>query len=174
MDEIKGLEFLLNAFREVLKILPSCRLVIAGDGAYDKYIKASQDICTKISYTGLLNKIQLYEVYQIADVGVIPSLYESFGYVAVEMMMHGLPIVATATSGLNEVVDDYCGLKIPIIEHPDRVEIDINLLAEKIIYLLQNPTEAERISKNARKRYLEKYASSVFRENMLDFYRSLF
>jgi glycosyltransferase involved in cell wall biosynthesis len=109
----------------------------------------------------------------MADIGVTPSLFEPFGYVAVEMMMHGLPIVTTATSGLNEIVDDSCGLKVPIMKHPDKVEIDTDLLAEKIVYLLQHPVEAKRMGRNGRKRYLEKYDSSVFKQNMTAFYRSL-
>ena len=124
-------------------------------------------------FTGFLEKHELYELVQIADIGVVPSLYEPFGYVAVEMMMHGLPVVAAATSGLNEVVDDSCGLKIPIIEYPDKVEIDTDLLADKIIYLLQHPEEAKQIGLNGRKRYLKEYSSEVFRKNMLNFYNSL-
>ena len=107
-------------------------------------------------------------------VGVVPSLFEPFGYVPVEMMMHELPIVATATSGLNEVVDESCGLKVPLIVSPDSVEIDTSLLAQKIVYLLQNPKEAKRLGKNGRKRYLEKYSSEVFGKNMIAFYKSLF
>ena len=109
-----------GAFRNVLNSCPQSRLVITGNGDFSKYIKESQDIRTKIIYTGMLEKAQLYEWYCFADVGVIPSLFESFGYVAVEMMMHGLSIAATATSGLNEVVDDTCGLKVPVNEHPDK------------------------------------------------------
>ncbi|MFR6418115.1 MAG: hypothetical protein ACLUOK_10465 [Parabacteroides distasonis] len=37
-----------------------------------------------------------------------------------------------------------------------------------MVYLLQNPEEAKRLGKNGRKRYLEKYSSEVFRENMID------
>lgn len=174
MDEIKGLSYLIKAFRELLKTYPKCRLVIAGDGAYNQYTNESLGICTRITYTGLLEKSQLYEWYRVADVGVIPSLYEPFGYVAVEMMMHGLPVVATATSGLNEVVDDTCALKVPIIEYPDKVEVDTDLLADKILYLLQQPAEAKKIGRNGRKRYQKKYSSEVFRRNMLQLYESLY
>lgn len=174
IEEIKGLTYLIRAFREVLQKFPICRLIIVGNGYYDIHMKVAKEICTKITFTGLLEKKELYELYQIADVGVVPSLFEPFGYVAVEMMMHELPIVATATSGLNEVVDDCCGLKIPIIEHSDRIEIDSNLLAEKIIYLLEHPDKARKMGQNGRKRYLSEYSSEVFRRNMLNFYTSLY
>ena len=174
LDEVKGLKYLLYAFRDVLSTYPQSRLVIAGSGTFDSYIKKSQEICTRITYTGILDKAQLYEWYCLSDVGAMPSLYEPFGYVAVEMMMHGLPIVATTTSGLNEVVDESCGLKVPVVEHADSVEIDTKLLADKIIYLMRHPKEAKNIGQNGRKRYLNKYSSEVFGENMLDFYRSLY
>jgi glycosyltransferase len=173
IDKVKGLSYLITAFRKVLEKIPGCRLMIAGSGHYDAYFRESKEMCTKITFTGLLEKKDLYEIYQMADVGVVASLFEPFGYVAVEMMMHGLPIVATATSGLNEVVDDTCALKVPVIEHPDRVEIDTDLLAEKIPYLLQHPKEAKQMGRNGRKRYLQYYTSDIFRENMVELYHSL-
>ena len=174
MDEAKGLTYLIKSFRDVLRVYPRSRLVIAGEGAYDKYTKETQDVCTRISYTGFLDKPQLYEWYRLADVGVIPSLFEPFGYVAVEMMMHGLPILATATSGLNEVVDKVSGMKIPIIQFFDKVEVDTELLAKKIVYLLGHPEMAKRLGNNARKRYKNQYSEKVFHKNMLNFYQSLF
>jgi len=174
IDEIKGVSYLIKAFRKVLDEFPNCRLILAGNGKYDMFIQEAKAICTKITFSGLLDRKDLYELYQIANIGVVPSLYEPFGYVAVEMMMHGLPIVASATSGLNEVVDDSCGLKVPIIEYPDRVEIDPDLLAERIIYLLQHPTKAKQMGQNGRKRYLNKYTSEIFRQNMMKLYESLY
>lgn len=124
--------------------------------------------------TGFVDQTSLFELYRLADVGVVPSLFEPFGYVPVEMMMHELPIVATATSGLNEVVDESCGLKVPLIVSPDSVEIDTSLLAQKIVYPLQNPKKRNDSGSNGRKRYLEKYSSEVFGKNMIAFYKSLF
>lgn len=135
-DEIKGILFLIKAFRNVLKIYSNCRLIMAGSGNYDICFQEAKDICTKITFTGLLNKKDLNEIYQIADIGIVPSLFEPFGYVAIEMMMHELPVVATTTSGLNEVVNNACGLKIPLTILSESVEIDVMLLSEKIIYLL--------------------------------------
>ena len=172
IDENKGMIYLIKAFREVLKSYQDCRLIVAGSGNYEICFREAKDICSKIIYTGLLEKNDLFELYQIADVGVTPSLFEPFGFVAVEMMMHKLPIVATATSGLNEVVDNTCGLKTPIIVQSDNVEIDSSLLSEKIVYLLQHPAEAKQMGQNGRKRYLCNYSSEIFRENMLKIYES--
>lgn len=61
-----------------------------------------------------------------------------------------------------------------IIVSANKVEIDISLLGEKIIYMLQNRNVAKQLGKNARERYLTQYSSSVFRKNMIAFYKSLF
>ncbi len=173
IDEMKGVSYLIKAFRKVLKTDPNCRMIIAGSGDYDICLQEARDICTKITFTGLLEKEELYELYEIADIGVTPSLFEPFGYVAVEMMMHKLPIVATATSGLDEVINDTCGLKIPIIKYSDKIEIDTDLLAKKIRYLLLHPKEARKLGENGCKRYKKMYSSKVFGRKMFQFYQSL-
>ncbi|MDR1223238.1 MAG: TIGR04157 family glycosyltransferase [Tannerella sp.] len=175
LDDIKGVTFLIRAFRRITEQLPDCRMIIAGNGNFDGYMKEAGNACSRIIFTGMVDRSRLYELYRLSDVGAVPSLYEPFGYVATEMMMHGLPVVAAATSGLNEIVEDGVnGLKVPVIEHPDRVEIDPDLLAEKLLYMLQHPESAKQWGENARKRYLEKYSSEVFRDNMLSLYGSLY
>jgi glycosyltransferase involved in cell wall biosynthesis len=90
-------------------------------------------------------------------------------------MRHGVPLTASTSTGLKEMVEDgVTGLHIPVIEYPDRVEIDSTLLAEKMLYLLQHPEERQRLGANARKRYETLYSAEIFRRNMLDFYNSLF
>ena len=164
---------MIKAFREVLKTNKNCHLIMAGSGDYDKCFLECKDICIKTTFTGLLEKEDLYELYQVADIGVVPSLFEPFGYVAVEMMMHQLPVVVTATSGLNEIVDNTCGLKIPLTVLPDSVEIDSKLLSEKILYLIEHPTEAKQMGENGRGRFLNNYSSKIFCENMLWIYKSI-
>ena len=156
-----------------MQICPEAHLIIAGSGNYDTCLREAKTVCTKITFTGLLEKDELYELYRIADIGVVPSLFEPFGYVATEMMIHALPLVVTATSGLNEVVDHTCGLKISLTELPDNTEIDTVLLAQKILYLLLHPTEAKEMGENGRKRYLANYSAEIFRRNMIHLYSSL-
>lgn len=175
LDKIKGLEYVLRAFRNVSDKSPGCLLFIAGNGSYDTYLKECENMWMNIIFTGLIDKEKLYDFYTVADIGVMPSFHEQCSYVAIEMMMHGLPIIAGTSTGLKEMVEDgVTGLHIPIIEYPDKAEIDSSLLAEKMLYLLQNPNERKQMGLNARRRYESVYSSEIFRRNMLDFYQSLF
>ena len=170
----KGVNYLIKAFHKVLKTIPNCRLMIAGSGDYNPYMKECEDIWLNVIWTGLLDKNKLYELYSIVDIGVMPSLHEQCSYVAIEMMMHGVPLVASTSSGLAEMVEEgVTGLQVSVIEYPDRVEIDSDVLAEKMLFLLQKSTKRKQMGRNARKRYERLYSSKVMRENMLDFYSSL-
>jgi glycosyltransferase len=174
LDEIKGLTYALRAFRIVLNTLPNCHFIIAGNGAYDDYMKECEDIWMNVTWTGLISREKLYELYAIADIGVIPSFHEQCSYVAIEMMMHRLPIIGSASIGLCEMIkNNITGLHIPLIEHTDKMEIDNSLLAEKILYLLQHPIEAKQMGQNGRRRYLEIYSSKIFCRNMLKLYKSI-
>jgi glycosyltransferase len=174
LNVVKGLDYLIKAFHKVLKIIPNCRLMIAGNGAYDCFMKECEDIWMNITWTGLIGKEKLYELYSIADIGVMPSFHEQCSYVAIEMMMHGVPLIASTSSGLREMIEDgITGLYIPVIEYENRVEIDANLLAEKMLFLLEHPEERKCMGDNARKRYKTVYSAEIFRQNMLDFYNTL-
>ena len=172
LDEIKGVSYLIKAFREVLKHEPDCQLWIVGDGAYNPLFREAEGIWNRLCFTGQISREQLFELYLAADIGVIPSLFEPFGYVAVEMMMHGLPVIATATGGLDEIVQEgVSGYKVPVLTDNGTAIIDTCLMAQKIVYLLQNPQERARIGQNGRKRYLEQYTAAKMCKKMLDCYR---
>jgi len=175
LDDIKGLKCALQAFRIVLSIHPHCHFIISGNGSFDTYMEECEDIWTYVTWTGWISKEKLYDLYSIADLGIMPSFHEQCSYVAIEMMMHGVPLIASTSTGLKEMVEDgITGLHIPVVEQPEKVEIDSSLLAEKMLYLLQRPEERKRMGTNGRKRYEIVYSAEVFRQNMLNFYGSLF
>jgi glycosyltransferase involved in cell wall biosynthesis len=175
LDPIKGTDILINSFRKVLKQKPECRLIIAGEGDFGKYFEAGEYIWTKITFTGRLDKSKLFELYRIADIGVMPSTHEQCSYTAIEMMMHGLPVIVSTTTGLNEMVEnDISGLKVPVMELEDKVEISDDLLFEQILCLLNNPEKLNKIKGQSRKRYLKYYSGKVMKQNMIDFYNKIF
>ena len=173
LDNVKGLKHALRAFKIVLKMYPECRFIIAGNGEFDAHLIECEDIYMNVIWTGLISKEKLYELYTIADMGIMPSFHEQCSYVAIEMMMHRLPIIGSTSTGLYEMIENnVTGLHIPVIEYADRAEIDSSLLAEKMLYLLQHLVEAKQMGQNGRRRYLDYYSSDIFRENMLKMYES--
>lgn len=174
LDEVKGISFLIDAFKKVVKTNPNVHLLIAGDGDFNKWLSIAKNYWTKISFTGRLSKKQLYELYSIADVGVVCSLHEEFGYVAIEMMMHEIPLIVTDTGGLSEIVEDgICGLKVPVRNRKDKRIISVNTMADKIKMLLDSPHFAKELGSNGRKRFLEKYELNLFKEKMVDLYLNI-
>jgi glycosyltransferase len=171
LDEIKGVIFLIKAFKKVLETDRNAHLFIAGDGDFNQLITAAQDICTKVTFSGKLDRKQLYELYKIADIGVVCSIHEEFGYVALEMMMHAVPLIVTDTGGLSEIVrNNITGTKIPVINSDNKRIVDIDALSGKINFLLHNPALRTGMGQAGRKDFLEKYQFEVYKENMLNFY----
>ena len=172
LDEVKGVSCLVQAFKNVLLTHPDIRLFIAGEGNFfPQCLKEAADCWSKISFTGLINKKQLFELYTIADVGVVCSLHEEFGLVAIEMMMHALPIIVTKTGGLDEIVEDgVSGLKVSVVTIDGKRQVDVKLLEEKMRLLIDNQDYAKELSENGRKRFLEKFELSIFKEKMLNLY----
>lgn len=172
LDEVKGIAFLIQAFKKVLERHANTKLLIAGDGSFNQWLKEAESIWPQIIFTGRIEKDVLYELYQIADIGIISSIYEEFGFVAIEMMMHQLPIIVTDTGGLSEIVEDkISGLKVPVKNDSKQRIVDIEILSTKILQLIGQPNYAKLIGENARRRFLEKYELAVFRRKMLNLYR---
>jgi glycosyltransferase len=174
LDEVKGVKFLIDAFKNVLANFPQSRLIIAGDGDFDNLLKEAAFCWPKISFTGKLDRLTLYQLYALADVGVVCSLHEEFGLVALEMMMFALPLIVTRTGGLDEMVEDgVSGLKVPIITNDKERQVDVKVLEKKIIYLLDSCEQAKILGENARKRFLEKYELSQLDEKILNLYKNI-
>ncbi|MEY8707222.1 TIGR04157 family glycosyltransferase [Bacteroides faecichinchillae] len=174
LDEVKGIAFLIQAFRKVLETYTNARLLIAGDGSFNRWLKEAKDIWSQIIFTGRIEKEVLYELYHIADIGIMSSLHEEFGFVAIEMMMNQLPVIVSDTGGLSEIVEDgISGLKVPVMNDSKQQVIDVDALSAKMIQLIEHPDFAKILAENARSRFLEKYDLTIFREKMLNLYREV-
>lgn len=174
LDEVKGIAYLIRAFEKVLVLYPNVHLVLAGEGDFTKWISLINRFWSKVTFTGKLERKQLYDFYRIADIGVSCSVHEEFGLVAIEMMMHKLPIVVTDTGGLAEIFDDrQTGLKVPVKKINKKRQVDVNALTMHLLYLLDHPEFASKMGKNARRKFLEKYDYENFKEKMLNVYEKI-
>lgn len=174
VDRIKGVFILTEAFNRILKKHPECRLIIAGSGQVEAVMALAGCNNSKITYMGFIPKRTLYKLYSISDIGFIPSIYEEFGYVALEMMMHKLPVVVSDTTGLREIIDNGSDvLRVPIKKESGRFHQSAKNLAEKISILIDRYDLQQQYGEAARKKYLYKYGLSLFRRRMLQLYDSL-
>lgn len=174
LDEAKGISSLLKAFKFLLKRRTDIHLILAGDGDISRWQKESANCWTKISFTGRLDKKQLAQLYQIAYLGVVSSIHEGFGLVAIEMMMHQLPVIVGDTGGLAEIVEDnISGLKVPIKKVKGKRTISHTALADKMEQLLSNEDFAATLARNGRKRFLDNYEISQFQRKIISIYKTI-
>lgn len=172
LDEIKGVNFLIEAFNDVLKSIPSTYLIIVGDGDYNSNLKKADSIWPRIIFTGKLEKERLYELYQLADVGVMLSFHEQCSYVAIEMLMHGIPLVITDSTGLNEVVTTKKnGYKIYLEEKKQSIDLPVNECTKQIIKILQS--NKARWQKNCRHIFETRYHLNVMHKKVFELYKTL-
>jgi len=126
------------------------RLVIAGPGDHSLVLKTAKRSWAKITLTGSLDKATLYDFYAMADIGIAPSYAEQCSYTVIEMMYSGLPIIVSDVDGLQEMVNDNCGLRIKVDFKKTGASVSAKDLKEKISFLLENPDEAKRLAANAK------------------------
>jgi glycogen(starch) synthase len=103
----KGFQLALQALAPIVKRLPGVRFLVAGSGTYEDQLKATAralDLGAHGSFLGWIGDDVLHSLYRIADLCVVPSLYEPFGLVALEAMASGCPCIVADTGGLREVV----------------------------------------------------------------------
>lgn len=103
----KGLNYLIDAL--VMLSEAPIELDIVGTGNFEKSLKAQvekADLGNRIRFLGFRPPHELRELYNRADIFILPSLAESFGMVLLEAMSCGLPIIASNVGGIPEIVTD--------------------------------------------------------------------
>jgi glycosyltransferase involved in cell wall biosynthesis len=97
----KGLEM----FSELLPAIPGARLVFVGDGPHRPVLEA-RFAGMPVHFTGFLSGGELASAVASSDVLVFPSQTDTLGLVLLEAMAAGTPVVAAASGGVTDVVDD--------------------------------------------------------------------
>lgn len=167
----KGLEFLINSFKVLLLSQPNSVLIICGSGDFEKYLDFSNPIWSKIIFTGFLDKQSLYELYLIADIGVIPSLHEEFCYVGIEMAMFKLPFLISDIGGVsNYFTHNVSCIKIPVKMNENNIGIDAEKIAFHLDRLISDTEFSSNIGYEARKIFIDKLNLPKFNKKMNEFY----
>lgn len=165
LDNVKGIDLLADTFAGLADAYPKLRLIIAGDGDYNNILSQLKPHFSRITFTGFVDKTTLYELFAISNIGLLPSLHEEFGFVALEMMMMGVPLVAGKTTGLSElVIDGENGITVPLSK--DTKAQNVELLKRAIKSLLENPSLCRYYAEQGRLRYLQNFSFDRFKQHV--------
>jgi len=103
----KGFQLALDALPEVIRRSGRVRFLVAGSGTHEAELRkqsARLGLDAHGTFLGWIGDDVLHSLYRIADLCVVPSIYEPFGLVALEAMASGCPCIVADTGGLREVV----------------------------------------------------------------------
>lgn len=173
--EKKGLRYLIEALSLILKSHPKICLRIVGDGPERdelKYRAAKLGISDHVQFLGAVNNDLIPALYQTSNVVVFPSVVggdgdqEGFGLVLVEALGCECAVVGTDLPALRDIIiSGKTGLVAP--------QKNIELLAEKVVLLLDDDELRRSLGRNGRKFVLKRYDWSVIEQKYVDLIESI-
>jgi glycosyltransferase involved in cell wall biosynthesis len=108
----KGMHLGLPAFAQLTRRQRECHLTIIGQGPANRGWRELADrlrISEHLSWIPWLDREALVDHYQAHHVFFFPSLHDTGGFVVLEAMALGLPVVCLDLGGPGKMVDDACG-----------------------------------------------------------------
>lgn len=173
--EKKGIVNLLQAFTLVTQQKPEVELYLVGGGTLRDYLEERTyqlGINEKVFFYGSVTQEELPSLYSSSTIAVIPSIIEDsgdqegLGLVIIEAMGCGCAVIASSLDAIKDVViDNVNGLLV--------VPGEINELAKKILYLLDNEKSRKNLAKNARDSVVKKYSWEHCAKKYDDLFNSL-
>jgi glycogen(starch) synthase len=140
----KGPGYFIDAAYKVLQKMENVRFVMAGEGdLMKKMIKyvAKLGISDKFHFTGFLSGDEVYRMYAVSDLYIMPSISEPFGISPLEAIHSNVPVIISKQSGVSEV-----------ISHAIKVDYwDIDAMANAIYGILSYPSLSNLLRNNSRK-----------------------
>ena len=170
---IKGVDRLIACFDDLVKDYPNCRLVVVGNGNINGIIEKCRNAYSKVTFTGRLDRKTLYQWYQMADIALFPSFYEECSYVGIEMMMHGLPVIASDGYSVKNMFHEGVNAKVARIEYRKRKSGFEKNLRKSIVELLNSDLSESIIRKGAKKEFQSKYSIERMQKGYAELFNSL-
>jgi starch synthase len=166
LNPMKGVTFLVESAARVAAARPAVRYALVGGADNRGYGEAVRRAIARhpalegrVLFLGKVPRHQLALLYRAADLAVVPSIYEPFGYASLEAMAAGLPVIGTAVGGIAEVVaHGETGLLVPVLPAPDGTrEVDVDALAQAQLALLDEPEAMRRMGEAGSRRLQERF-----------------
>lgn len=169
LEKRKGIDLVASAIPAMLASDPDARIVIAGSDPEDwqqriLHMIPSEDT-QRVHFLGMIPDALKEKLLARAYCLLFPSRYESFGLVPLEAFVHGVPVIASKSGAIPEVVlDEKCGILFD--------ESDSKMMADAVRRLLTDAQLHQRLSNGALERVRE-LSSRHSAQNTLDVYQGL-
>lgn len=149
----KGTDRLKGMLKKIIPAVGNACLAYIGEDNIFNWI--DNETLIQIIPLGVKNREEIFELYSIADFGIISSRYEQCSYVGIEMLMSGLPVFTNEAPGLSDM-----------FTHDNSLILTIG---DKII----NIDNLALIKYSARKTYLSKYSQEIMTKKWIDLIKHL-
>jgi glycogen(starch) synthase len=133
----KGFQLALEALPGLIERIGKVRFIVAGSGTAEHELREQ---ATRLglddhgTFLGWIGDDVLHSLYRIADLTVVPSIYEPFGLVALEAMASGCPCIVADTGGLREVVpNERVGLRFRARDSRSLAEMVERVLTDEVL-----------------------------------------
>lgn len=108
-ERYKGVDECLEVLPRLSRDVPSINYIVVGEGAdRTRLEKKARDlnVSDRVVFTGYVNEREKAEYYRLADVFVMPGRGEGFGFVFLEALACGIPVVGSLLDGSREALRD--------------------------------------------------------------------
>jgi phosphatidyl-myo-inositol dimannoside synthase len=157
-ERYKGMDTLIQAMPRLLLRWPDVQLVMVGSGDDKEWLVNQARDSGVQRYTHFLTNVtnnELSACYAASELFALPSRGEGFGFVYLEAMARGKPVIGGAHGGAPEIIQD--GATGYLVQHGDTVQ-----LATSIDALLSNPEAARQMGARGRERVEKEFRFNVF------------
>jgi len=168
----KGINYLILAFNKLHSKYPNTSLVLSGNGNDEREFKdlvSKLNLDKEVIFLGPSNYKNMHEIFPICDVFCLPSTEtsrwkEQFGFVIIQAMACGKPIVGSNSGSIPEVIGD-AGVIVP--------ERNSKLLANAFEKFILSRNYTQRLGKIARRRAEEVYALPIISKKLEELFEKV-
>lgn len=167
LTPVKGIPYLLEAARILLRQGANVKVLVVGDGSI------RQDLMTQTRDLGISENVVFLghredtdELVQALDIFVLPSLSEGIPMALLEAMAASRAVVASRVGGIPEIIEE--GFEGFLVE-----PMDVDSLAERCHRLIESPDVARKMGEQARKRVERDFSSTAMADRVALVYKEL-
>ncbi len=161
---LKGQQELITAFAIAFEQISNVELIIAGSGELKNTLQKQINqlgLQEKISLIGLIDREEVINQMDQANLFVLPSHYETFGVVLIEALSRGIPVISTYSGGPECIVNHKNGL---LVEPKNTQELSEALIKMYGQYNNYNPT-------TLREDVINQYGKNTFYNKLIRIYK---